>query len=187
MRSFIGMTGRYRLYFYGNSSKRDGISVTGVYMKLHNNNNYHRENFTKAKRVAKYLGMDIKFLDLSLEFEKEVYNYFVDTYKMGLTPNPCVKCNRTIKFGKMVEFADSLEIEKVATGHYLRCDGEFFYKAKDISKDQSYFVAQVKKATLPRLVFPLGDWLKSDVPEPISKISYLDDFATQKESSEIFL
>ncbi len=76
-------------------------------------------------------------------------------------------------------------LTKVATGHYLRCDGEFFYKAKDISKDQSYFVAQVKKATLPRLVFPLGDWLKSDVKEAISKISYLDDFATQKESSEI--
>ncbi len=82
---------------------------------------------------------------------------------MGITPNPCVKCNRIIKFGEMVDFADSLEIEKVATGHYLRCDGNFFYKAKDESKDQSYFVAQVKRDVLPRLIFPLGEWIKSDL------------------------
>ncbi len=53
----------------------------------------------------------------------------LESYQMGITPNPCVKCNRIIKFGEMVDFADSLEIEKVATGHYLRCDGNFFYKA----------------------------------------------------------
>jgi len=165
--------------------QKDGYEVIGVYMKLHEKEGYHEENYTKVKKVANYLGIDVHFLDLSADFKDEVYDYFVETYKQGLTPNPCVMCNRTIKFGKMVEFADSLGIEKVATGHYLNCDGEFFYMAKDDSKDQSYFVAQVKKEVLPRLIFPLGSWIKDDVKEFASKIAPLQDFATQKESSEI--
>ena len=165
--------------------QKEGYEVVGVYMKLHEKEGYHEENYAKAKRVGDYLGVDIYFLDLSADFKDEVYDYFVETYKQGLTPNPCVMCNRTIKFGKMVEFADSLGIEKIATGHYLNCDGEFFYMAKDDSKDQSYFVAQVKKEVLPRLVFPLGSWIKDDVKEFASKIAPLKEFATQKESSEI--
>jgi len=165
--------------------QREGYEVVGVYMKLHDNEEYHKTNFDKAKRVGEYLGIDVHFFDLSQEFRKEVYNYFVDTYKEGLTPNPCVKCNRTIKFGKMVEFADSLNIEKIATGHYLRCDGEFFYMAKDKNKDQSYFVAQVKKDVLPRLIFPLGEWQKDDVKEFAKDIELLRDIGEQKESSEI--
>ena len=165
--------------------QQEGYDVVGVYMKLHGNEMYHKENFTKAKRVAEYLGIDIYFHDLSDDFRKNVYNYFVDTYKEGLTPNPCVICNRTIKFGKMVEFADSLGIEKVATGHYLNCDGEFFYTAKDTTKDQSYFVAQVDKRVLPRLVFPLGYWIKEDIKEFAKGIPLLKDIGEQKESSEI--
>jgi len=165
--------------------QKEGYEVTGVYMKLHEKEGYHEVNYTKAQRVGEYLGIDVHFHDLSVDFKNEVYDYFVETYKEGLTPNPCVMCNRTIKFGKMVEFADSLGIEKVATGHYLNCDGEFFYSAKDDSKDQSYFVAQVKKEVLPRLLFPLGSWIKEDVKAYASKISPLQDFATQKESSEI--
>ena len=185
MRVLVGMSGGVDSTFSAVILKDRGFRVTGVYMRLHNNEEYHRRNFEKVKRVAKYLGIGVKFLDLSRDFKREVYNYFVDTYKKGLTPNPCVKCNRTIKFGAMVDFAKSLGIEKVATGHYLNCDGKFFYKAKDRAKDQSYFVAQVKKETLPNLIFPLGDLLKSEIKEEISKIDYLKDFATQKESSEI--
>ena len=165
--------------------QKDGYEVTGVYMKLHEKEGYHESNFTKVQRVANYLGIEVHFYDLSSDFKDEVYDYFVETYKEGLTPNPCVMCNRTIKFGKMVEFADTLGIDKVATGHYLNCDGEFFSTAKDDSKDQSYFVAQVRKEVLPRLIFPLGSWLKDDVKAYASKIPLLQDFATQKESSEI--
>jgi len=162
-----------------------GYEVVGVYMKLHENEGYHEENFKRVEQVARYLDIEVHFHDLSEDFKREVYDYFVQTYQEGLTPNPCVICNRTIKFGKMVEFATRLGIEKVATGHYLRCDGEFFYMAKDKSKDQSYFVAQVRKETLPRLVFPLGEWLKEDVKAYAAKIVPLQEFATQKESSEI--
>ncbi len=181
----VGMSGGVDSTVTAILLQKEGYEVTGVYMKLHDKEGYHEKNYEKVKRVGEYLGIDVHFLDLSNDFKDEVYDYFVETYKQGLTPNPCVMCNRTIKFGKMVEFADSLGIEKVATGHYLNCDGEFFYTAKDDSKDQSYFVAQVKKEVLPRLVFPLGSWVKDDVKEFASKIEPLRDFATQKESSEI--
>jgi len=181
----VGMSGGVDSTVTAILLQKEGYEVVGVYMKLHEKEGYHEENYAKAKRVGDYLGVDIHFLDLSADFKDEVYDYFVETYKQGLTPNPCVMCNRTIKFGKMVEFADSLGIEKIATGHYLNCDGEFFYMAKDDSKDQSYFVAQVKKEVLPRLVFPLGSWIKDDVKEFASKIAPLKEFATQKESSEI--
>ncbi len=165
--------------------QKEGYEVVGVYMKLHNKAGYHEENFTKVKRVAEYLGVEVHFHDLALEFKDEVYDYFVDTYKEGLTPNPCVMCNRNIKFGAMVDFAESLGIEQVATGHYIKCDGDFLYMAEDDTKDQSYFLAQVRKETLKKLVFPLGTWLKEDVKAYASKIPLLADFATQKESSEI--
>jgi len=181
----VGMSGGVDSTVTAILLQKEGYEVTGVYMKLHEKEGYHESNFTKVERVAKYLGIKVHFYDLSSDFKDEVYDYFVETYKAGLTPNPCVMCNRTIKFGKMVEFADSLGIEKVATGHYLNCDGEFFSTAKDDSKDQSYFVAQVRKEVLPRLIFPLGSWVKDDVKAYASKIPPLQDFATQKESSEI--
>ncbi len=181
----VGMSGGVDSTVTALLLQKEGYEVVGVYMKLHEKEGYHEENFKKVKRVANYLGIDVYFHDLSIDFKKNVYDYFVKTYRDGLTPNPCVICNRTIKFGKMVEFANSLGIDRVATGHYLKCDGEFFYMADDKSKDQSYFVAQVKKEILPKLIFPLGSWMKEDVKKFASKIKPLEDFATQKESSEI--
>jgi len=165
--------------------QKEGYEVEGVYMKLHDKAGYHEENFTKAQRVADYLNIKVHFHDLSKDFKKEVYDYFVEGYKEGLTPNPCVMCNRTIKFGKMIDFADSLDIHYVATGHYINCDGKFIYMAEDANKDQSYFLCEVKKEVLPRLIFPLGSWIKPDVKAYASKIEVLQDFATQRESSEI--
>ncbi len=165
--------------------QQQGYAVEGVYMKLHHKEGYHEANFSRAKRVGEYLGIKMHFLDLGDDFAKEVYDYFVESYKEGLTPNPCVMCNRTIKFGKMVDFAQSMGIDAVATGHYVKCDGDYFDMADDIDKDQSYFLCQVKKEVLPKLIFPLGDWLKEDVKAFASKIELLQDIATQKESSEI--
>ncbi|MCK4442141.1 MAG: tRNA 2-thiouridine(34) synthase MnmA [Sulfurovaceae bacterium] len=181
----VGMSGGVDSTVTAILLQKEGYEVVGVYMKLHDNEAYHEKNYANVKRVGKYLGIETHFYDLSKDFKKEVYDYFVDTYKEGLTPNPCIKCNRTIKFGKMVEFANSLDIENVATGHYLNCDGEFFYTAKDDTKDQSYFVAQVKKEILPKLIFPLGSWLKDDVKEFAKSIPVLKDIGEQKESSEI--
>lgn len=165
--------------------QKEGYEVVGIYMKLHDNELYHQENFAKVQRVAKYLGIKTHFHDLSGDFKDNVYDYFVGAYKSGITPNPCVMCNRTIKFGAMIDFADTLGIEKIATGHYLKSDNRFIYKAIDDSKDQSYFLAEVKKEVIPRLLFPLGDCKKDDVKAMVSEIPLLQDIATQKESSEI--
>ena len=158
--------------------QREGYEVVGVYMKLHDNEAYHEENFRRVKVVAEYLGIEVHFHDLSAPFKQHVYDYFVEGYQSGITPNPCVMCNRTIKFGKMVEFADSLGIELVATGHYLQSDGAFIYAAEDAGKDQSYFLCEVRKEVLPRLLFPLGSWVKDDVKAYAADIKVLKEFAT---------
>ncbi len=181
----VGMSGGVDSTVTAILLQKEGYEVEGVYMKLHHKPGYHEENFTKAQRVADYLGIKVNFYDISEEFKENVYDYFVEGYKKGLTPNPCVMCNRTIKFGKMVEFADSVGADFVATGHYIKCDGEFIYMAEDPNKDQSYFLCEVKKEVLPRLIFPLGTWIKQDVKAYAANIEVLKDFATQAESSEI--
>lgn len=181
----VGMSGGVDSTVTAILLQKEGYEVEGVYMKLHHKPGYHEENFKKAQRVADYLGVKVHFHDLSTEFKEEVYDYFVESYKEGLTPNPCVMCNRTIKFGKMVEFADSVGAQFVATGHYIKCDGEFIYMGEDPNKDQSYFLCEVKKEVLPRLIFPLGTWEKPDVKAYAADIEVLKDFATQAESSEI--
>jgi len=165
--------------------QKEGYEIEGVYMKLHEKPGYHEENWRKVQKVADYLGIKVHFFDLSKAFNDNVYEYFVESYKEGLTPNPCVMCNRTIKFGKMLEFADSLGIELVATGHYLQSDGQYIYAAEDLNKDQSYFLCEVRKEVLPRLLFPLGSWQKEDVKAYAADIEVLKEFATQPESSEI--
>ncbi|MEA2047032.1 MAG: tRNA 2-thiouridine(34) synthase MnmA [Campylobacterota bacterium] len=181
----VGMSGGVDSTVTSILLQKEGYEVEGVYMKLHHKPGYHEENFTKAQRVADYLGVNVHFLDLSEAFKENVYDYFVEGYKEGLTPNPCVMCNRNIKFGKMVEFADSIGADYVATGHYIKSDGAFIYAAEDANKDQSYFLCEVKKEVLPRLLFPLGTWVKTDVKAYASNIDVLKDFATQAESSEI--
>jgi tRNA-specific 2-thiouridylase len=162
-----------------------GYEVVGIYMIMHNLEELNRKNIAKAKKVAKYLGIELLIYDIQDSFKDLVYSYFIDSYKEGLTPNPCVVCNRQIKFGKMVEFANSLNIEKIATGHYVRVKDGFFYKGKDLSKDQSYFLAEVKKDIVNRVIFPLGEWLKEDVKKFANNIEVLKEFAKQSESSEI--
>ncbi|ADV46594.1 tRNA 2-thiouridine(34) synthase MnmA [Nitratifractor salsuginis] len=181
----VGMSGGVDSTVAALLLQKEGYEVVGVYMKLHDNEAYHRENYAKARRVGEYLGVEVHFLDISGDFRQEVYDYFVEEYRTGRTPNPCVVCNRQIKFGRMLEFADSLGIEKVATGHYVRSDGRYIYMARDRSKDQSYFLAQVRKEVIPRLLFPLGEWLKEEVKAYAAEIPVLQDLATQKESSEI--
>ena len=184
-RVLVGMSGGVDSTVTSVLLQREGYEVEGVYMKLHNLESYHKENIAKAKKVAKYLGIKLHILDIQDAFKENVYDYFVQSYIDGLTPNPCVICNRTIKFGKLIEFANSLGIEKIATGHYARVKDGKILKAIDESKDQSYFLAEIKKEVLDRVIFPLGEWYKNDVKNFASKIDVLKEFATQSESSEI--
>ncbi len=165
--------------------QKAGYKVSGVYMIMHDLEELNRRNIAKAQKVADYLGIKLHIIDIQESFKNEVYDYFVEHYKDGFTPNPCVVCNRTIKFGKMLEFADTLGVEYIATGHYVNVRNGFIYKGKDQSKDQSYFLAKVDPKVLKRVIFPLGEWLKSDVKEYAKNIDVLKEFATQSESSEI--
>jgi len=124
-------------------------------------------------------------LDLQEEFNKNVFKPFVDTYAEGKTPNPCALCNRTMKFGEMINFADEIGAQYLATGHYIKTDGEYFYQAEDDTKDQSYFLFYVNKNILSRLKFPLGEKHKSDIKEIAASIKGLESFSSQAESSEI--
>lgn len=165
--------------------KQEGHTIEGVYMKLHDDEEAHKENIKKVAKVADYLKIKYHVLDLKERFCEFVYDPFVRDYVLGLTPNPCVLCNRYIKLGALIEYAKELGMDKLATGHYAQIKDGMIEEAVDKSKDQSYFLANVKKENLLRVIFPLGGMYKEDIKEFASKIDILKEFATQKESSEI--
>lgn len=181
----VGMSGGIDSSVVAILLQKAGYEVEGVYMKLHEKPNYHEENFSKVEQVASSLGIKAHFLDLSKEFKTDVYDYFVSSYKEGLTPNPCIMCNKNIKFGKMFEFAKSRGADLVATGHYVRCDGKSISEGVDKSKDQSYFLAQIDRNVLPNIIFPLGEWIKEDVKEFAKNYDFLSRIASSNESLEI--
>jgi tRNA-specific 2-thiouridylase len=166
--------------------QKDGYEVEGIYMKLHETvRGYHEKNLEHIDKVAKFLDIKYHILDLTDEFKDEVYDYFVNSYIDGLTPNPCVKCNDKIKFGKLYEKAMSLGGDYLSTGHYAKSDGEFIYKADDLSKDQSYFLGQVKQEVLPKLIFPMSKYTKEYIKAEAMKIPVMVEIASKKESQEI--
>jgi len=165
--------------------QEEGYEVEGLYMKLHSKPGYHEIHQARAQKAADTLGIKLHVLDLQENFKKEVFQPFIDTYAEGKTPNPCALCNRTMKFGEMIRFADKIGAAYLATGHYIKTDGEYFYQAEDDTKDQSYFLFYVNKNILPRLKFPLGERKKSAIKEVAASIKGLESFASQAESSEI--
>ncbi len=182
----VGMSGGVDSSMTAYMLQKEGYEITGCYMKLHNSRpGYHEKNIEAGKRVADFLNIPYHVLDLEKEFKSEVYDYFIEEYKEGRTPNPCVKCNRTIKFGAMYDFAKSLGIDLIATGHYAKTDGEFIYEADDKSKDQSYFLAQVKKEVLKSLIFPMSIYKKEDIVKLAGQIPAIKKISENKESQEI--
>ncbi|MDH4945333.1 tRNA 2-thiouridine(34) synthase MnmA [Sulfurimonas sp. C5] len=165
--------------------KEQGYEVEGVYMKLHSKPGYHEIHQARAQKAADFVGIKLHVLDLQDIFKEKVFQPFIDTYAEGKTPNPCALCNRNLKFGEMIKFADEVGADYLATGHYIQTDGEFLYAAHDDTKDQSYFLFYINKDILPRLKFPLGERKKSDIKELAASIKGLESFASQAESSEI--
>ena len=184
-RVLVGLSGGVDSTVTAKMLQDQGYEVVGVYMKLHDKPGYHEANLERVARVAEYLGVAYHVLDLRREFDTLVYRPFVEEYRAGRTPNPCAVCNRHIKFGRMMAFADEVGADYLATGHYVRHDGTHILEARDKSKDQSYFLFDIDRGLLPRILFPLGEWLKEDVKAYAAKIEALRSFAEQKESSEI--
>jgi tRNA-specific 2-thiouridylase len=126
----------------------------------------------RARETAAALGIPYHIIDLEKEFKNEVVDPFLDGYRNGLTPNPCIRCNRTIKFGKLLEFMKEMGCEKLATGHYARVATEeasdetthrLLLEATDSTKDQSYYLYGLTQEQLSAVMFPLGGMQKSEV------------------------
>ena len=146
-------------------------------------------SFNDAKRVADSLDIPHYVINYRDTFEKYVLNPFVDEYINGNTPNPCVECNRFIKFSILEQKAKELNADYYATGHY--CDKSYSWqndcyylrKAKDIWKDQTYFLYMLPQTQLKKVLFPLGKFTKSEVRDLADKFGLLT--AKKKESQDI--
>lgn len=126
----------------------------------------------RARMTAETLGIPYHIVDLEQEFKERVVDPFLEGYREGLTPNPCINCNRTIKFGRLLELMNEYDCEKLATGHYARAASEelsdgtqrhLLLEAVDSSKDQSYYLYGLTQEQLSKTTFPLGGLMKSDV------------------------
>ncbi|GAB4282422.1 MAG: tRNA 2-thiouridine(34) synthase MnmA [Deferrisomatales bacterium] len=125
------------------------------------------EDVDDARRVARHLGIPFFVLDAHDAFEAEVVEPFVEAYRRGRTPNPCIRCNQRVKFRWLLERAQALGCEALATGHYARLDGppraRRLRKGLDPTKDQSYFLVPERPGDLDRVRFPLGGLTKEAV------------------------
>ena len=135
-----------------------------------------------AKRVAGKLKIPFYALDLQQDF-KRIVDYFVDDYLSGRTPNPCVKCNHWIKFGRLFDYADGVDADYVATGHYARVIETELHRGLDGNKDQSYALFGIRRDRLERMMLPVGVYSKPKIREIAESLSL--GVAGKKDSQEI--
>ena len=173
--------------------KKEGYDVVGVAMKLYAQTKQDRssgccspEDFEDARRVAEKIGIPFYVVDMQTGFKQAVIDYFINEYKQGRTPNPCVMCNEKMKFDVLIKKGLAFDADYVATGHYAQIkhgtEPEIFI-SKDKNKDQTYFLFSIQKEMLKRMLFPVGHLEKSEV----RKIAEEEGFITahKPESQEI--
>jgi len=147
-----------------------------------------------ARRVCQKIGIPLYTLNFSEVFKKEIVDNFLAEYEIGNTPNPCVRCNKLVKLGLLVEKAKELGFDYVASGHYARLRREIpisksqypkyqLHKAKDEKKDQSYFLHNLTQNQLAHLIFPLADYTKEEVRALAKKFDL--PVASKRESQDI--
>ena len=174
----IGMSGGVDSAVAAYLLKKQGYDVVGLFMRnwdstLNNDNEGIRiqednicpqeKDYNDALEVCKFLNIPLKRVDFIKEYWDYVFLYFLEELKKGRTPNPDLLCNKFIKFDLFIKEAQKLGADKIATGHYARISNGKLLRAKDSSKDQSYFLADVPIGQFENVLFPVGDYLKSEV------------------------
>ncbi len=147
--------------------KNQGYDVFGISLILSDFSQDEGRFLDSVNKAAGELCIELQIRDLRHQFKKEVIDYFVGAYEKGLTPNPCIVCNHSIKFGTMLEEAMTSGADYLATGHYARVEEKKgtirLLKGLDKEKDQSYFLYRLQQKQLKHLLFPLGGYLKPQV------------------------
>ena len=170
--------------------KQAGYNVIGITMNLWDNNNSNLQSIEDAKEIAKKLEIPFHIIDLKNEFKKYVIDYFANEYTKGRTPNPCIKCNKHLKFGLMLDKAKELfNAEYIATGHYAKVEfnpstGRYYLKnCSSLDKDQTYALYSLSQEQLAHTLMPLGDYSKEDIRKIAADNNLIT--ANKKDSQEI--
>lgn len=160
-----------------------GYQVEGLFMKNWEADDHPgfcaaEVDFADAKNVCAQLEIPLHYINFSKEYWENVFLYFIDEYSKGRTPNPDVLCNREIKFKAFLDHALALGAEYIATGHYAQIakssDTYKLLKAKDLNKDQSYFLHNINREALPKTLFPIGKYYKSEVRNFAKKLGLIN-------------
>ena len=161
----VGMSGGVDSSVVALLLKQQGYEVVGLHMKSENQSSA-KEDEERVQNLCKKLGIELHVVEYSNEMQI-VKDYFINEYLAGRTPNPCVVCNKEVKFKPFIEFAKSLDADFYATGHYAQIehnDNEHLLKlAKDENKDQTYFLCGLSAEQLKNALFPLGALTKPEV------------------------
>ncbi|RLC38036.1 tRNA 2-thiouridine(34) synthase MnmA [Candidatus Falkowbacteria bacterium] len=168
--------------------KKQGHEIIGIYMRLIASQEKSEE---AARKVCRHLGIKFYPLNLRDKFKKEIINYFISDYRLGKTPNPCVKCNKVIKFKELLRVREELGADFLATGHYVKSrkykvESKKYllklFRGEDKGKDQSYFLYNLTQAQLKHILFPLGKYRKAEIKKIAddNKLPYLE-----KESQDV--
>ena len=198
MKALIAMSGGVDSSVAALLMKQAGCDCIGVMMKLLDNKD---SGFTEkscctadaaedARNVAHTLGMNFYVFNFVKEFRESVIEPFVRSYENGETPNPCIDCNRALKFGELLRKVLELGCDKIVTGHYARIErdersGRFLLKkAANLAKDQSYFLYCLTQDVLSRTVFPLGNYQSKDEIREIARQNGLP-VASKHDSQDI--
>jgi len=183
---FVGMSGGVDSSVAAFLLKEQGYDVTGVYINGFNVDGCSERDAEDARRVADHLGIPFYVIDAREDYFEYVVQYMIDGYKKGLTPNPDVMCNKEIKFGIFLDKALKLGADYIATGHYVRLvtskkqsvtsknyelpiTSYRLFSAKDLNKDQSYFLWTLTQEQLKHCLFPIGEYIKLEVREIAKK------------------
>lgn len=170
MKAYVAMSGGVDSAVAAYIMKKTEYKITGVTLKMHNDNMLScggDKDIQDAKAVCDKLGIPFKTFEYTDDFKRIIVEDFIDNYRKGFTPNPCIRCNRYMKFEKLIEEAEKENVEKIVTGHYAvieEKDGRFLLKkGKDINKDQSYYLYSLTQHQLSKVMFPLGNFVKDEV------------------------